>query len=124
MTNTMGRPLSKKRHAAGAHLAKLRQEAGLTQTRLAELIGERQQAVAYWETADHPPRSESLPKIAAALGVTVEEILGVDAHSKKKPGPPSRAQRLIEEISELPRGQQEKLFEVISALINQYKRAA
>lgn len=119
----MGRPLTKKRHQHGAHLAKLRLAAGLTQTRLAELIGERQQAVAYWETADHPPRSDVLPKLAAALGVTVEDLLNIQ-EARRRPGPVGRGQRLLDEIGQLPRGQQERIYEVIGALLQQYRKAS
>ena len=74
-TSLKGRPLTKPRASQGAKLLQLRFEAGISQIELAELIGEPQQNVAYWERADKPPRSDVLSKIAKALGVSIEELI-------------------------------------------------
>lgn len=53
----------------------LRKEKGKTQTEIALQIGIKQSAVAMWETGKSKPRTEDLPKLAEALGVTVERVI-------------------------------------------------
>lgn len=119
----MARPLTKPRSKQGAKLLKLRLEAGLSQMELAELIGEPQQNVAYWERSKKPPRSDTLPKIAQALGVKVEDIFDIEAPPPKKSGPTGRLKVVFEEVSRLSRGQQQKIIEVVSAIVTQCKQA-
>jgi len=49
---------------------------GLSQDQLAKMIGVTQGAVAQWENGLTHPSFEILPKLAAALGVTVDELIG------------------------------------------------
>ncbi len=72
----MGRPIAKPRPAQGARLAALRKAAGLSQAELAKALGVPQSSIGFWETASKPPRSDILPKLAKALGVRVEDLLG------------------------------------------------
>jgi transcriptional regulator with XRE-family HTH domain len=64
----MPRSLTKPRPPQGAHLAALRQAAGLSQSALATRVGESQQNIAFWEQSDKPPRSDVLPRLARVLG--------------------------------------------------------
>jgi transcriptional regulator with XRE-family HTH domain len=121
-TCSMPRKLSKPRPKQGEHLFQLRREAGISQKELAEIIGETQQNVAFWEQADKPPRSDVLPKMAKALGVKIEDILNVAGEIPKKNGPIGRLQTLFEEASRLPRRQQEKLMDFIVAFVGHYKQ--
>ncbi len=122
----MGRKLSTRRPRQGAKLASLRRDAGLTQTELARLVGEKQQTIAYWEKSSRPPRSDVLPKLAKVLGVRIDDLIN------EKPSPPNqrprpsggRVQKLFDEVSRLPRRQQDKVVEFVSAFIEQYKRQA
>lgn len=118
----MPRKLSKPRPKQGAHLAALRREAGLSQAELGRLVGEKQQNIAFWEQSAKPPRSDVLPKLAKILGVTVEQLLDPGSNAiRKRTGPVGKVQRLFEEVSQLPRRQQERIVEVVSALLAQQK---
>jgi transcriptional regulator with XRE-family HTH domain len=119
-----GRRLSKPRPRQGARLAAFRQAAGLTQIELAKLIGESQQNVAFWEQSEKPPRSDVLPKMAKVLGVRVEALLGEEIPRFHRSGPVGRVQKIFEEVSKLPRRQQDRIAETVSALVAQYKRGA
>jgi transcriptional regulator with XRE-family HTH domain len=121
---SMPRPLSKSRPRQGARLAELRRAANLSQAALARLIGESQQNVAYWEQSDKPPRSDVLPKLARVLGASVEQLLDVKAPLVRRNGPVGKVRKLFEDVSELPRRQQDKVVEFLSALVEQYKRQA
>jgi transcriptional regulator with XRE-family HTH domain len=120
----MPRTHKKTRPAQAVRLVELRKAVGLTQVELAALIGETQQNVAFWEQSQKPPRSDVLSKMAKALGTTVEHILGISPIAERRPGPVGKAQKLFEEVSRLPRSQQDKILEFVSAYVDQYKRKA
>jgi transcriptional regulator with XRE-family HTH domain len=123
---SMGRKFTKTRPRLGAHLMALRVNAGLSQEELAGRVGVLQQTIAFWEQSDKPPRSEVLLKLADALGVTTEMLLSeeIPVAIKKKGGPEGRLRKIFEEASSLPRRQQEKIMEFVSAYINQYKQTS
>ena len=52
---------------------------GLEPYELAAYVGVPQANIAFWERSEKPPRSEVLPKMAEALGVSVEDLLNVGA---------------------------------------------
>ncbi len=98
-----------------------RQETG-TDTRR---FGVSQKTIAYWETCATPPRSDVLPKMAKALGVRVEEILGdTPLNAVRKPGPVGKLQRVFELASELPRRDQLLVAEFVSTLVQRHKKAS
>lgn len=102
----------------GSRLKSLREAAGLSIRELARQIGEDHSNVRYWELSGKPPRSDVLAALAQALGVTVEEILGVP---KQRHGtaPSSRTGRAFEAVARLPRRQQKKIVEVVEAFVAQ-----
>lgn len=122
----MGRKFTKTRPKLGAHLAALRVNAGLSQEDLAQRIGVLQQTIAFWEQTDKPPRSEILLKLADALDVSIQTLLtenGGPVAVKKKGGPDGKLRKIFEDASRLPRRQQEKIAEFVSAFINQYRQS-
>jgi transcriptional regulator with XRE-family HTH domain len=114
----------KVRPAHGTRLADLRRAAGLTQVELAKLVSETQQNITFWEHSDKPPRSDVLPKLAKVLGVSVEQLLGISPLADRRPGPVGKTQKAFEEVARLPRSQQDKIVEIVEALVNQFKRKA
>jgi transcriptional regulator with XRE-family HTH domain len=123
----MGRPISKPRPKQGARLAAFRQEAGLSQTELADALGVTQSSVAYWETAAKPPRSDVLSKMAKVLGVRVEQLLeGSSAPVRlvRRTGPVGKLQRILEEATTLPRSKQELVVQFVTTLLEQHKKAS
>jgi transcriptional regulator with XRE-family HTH domain len=60
----------------GKKILRLRKKAKLTQEQLAKLLGVTQGAVAQWENGLTHPAFNMLPRLAAALGVTVYELMG------------------------------------------------
>lgn len=125
----MPRKLSKPRPRQGAHLAALRVRAGLTQMELADAVGESQGNIAFWELSEKPPRSEVLPKLAKVLGVSVEHLLSPDASAppparRRHSGPVSKVERLLAEVTRLPRRQQDKVIEFVEAFVDKHKREA
>jgi len=120
----MPRKLSKPRPRQGANLAALRQAAGLSQAELAKLVGDTQRNIAYWEQSEKPPRSDVVPKLAKVLGCTVEQLLGISPLADRRSALVGKTQRAFEEVALLPRSQQDKIVEIVEALVNQYRRKA
>ena len=56
-------------------IKEVRERQNMSQTDLANLLGVTQGAVSQWENGLSFPRSELLPKIAAVLQCTVDELL-------------------------------------------------
>jgi transcriptional regulator with XRE-family HTH domain len=102
-----------------SRLKALREAAGLSLRELARQIGEDHSNVRYWETSGHPPRSDVLPAMAQALGVTLEELLGVPK-SRRGTAPSSRVGRAFEAVARMPRRQQQKIIDVVEAFVAQH----
>lgn len=102
--------------AVGSRLRQFREAAGLSLRELARQIGEQPSNVNYWETKGILPRSDVLVPIAAALGVTVEELLGQE-RPKRAPAPGGKVRHVFEQVQKLPRRQQDKIVEVVEALL-------
>jgi len=60
----------------GARLAKIRDDAGLTQTALARKIEVSQSAISQMEAGERKPSFDMLRQLADALGVTPAYLLG------------------------------------------------
>lgn len=112
----MGRPAITPRGAYGSHLLALREAAGLTQKQLADKLGVSVSNVGFWERWDKPPRGDIIPALADALGVSVDVLLGTTP-PKPKPAPKGRLHEAFQAAAKLPRRQQQKIAEVVEALL-------
>ena len=96
-------------------IATLRKDAGLSQVELAKRIATSASNVAFWELTGTPPRGEILPALARELGISVDELLGV---TPQKPAiAKGRLQEAFHAAAKLPRRQQQKIVEVVEALL-------
>jgi transcriptional regulator with XRE-family HTH domain len=111
----------------GARLASLRKAAGFTQIELAAELGVSQRMVAYYESPAATPPANLLPRIAAVLGVTIDELFGVGAKKRlvKQDGD-SRLRRRLLAIEKLDVADKRQVLQVIDAFIErgQLKRKA
>jgi len=113
-----GRPSKKKATESGARLAALRKQAGLSQAALAEAVGIPQRTVSFYEREGGYLPSTLVPNFAKALGVSIEELLGINKGSQhSKRGPKSQLERQLEAVATLPRNQQQKILAVVEAMI-------
>ena len=99
-------------------LIAMRQAAGLSQTELATRIGTHYSNVGFWELSGTVPRGEILPSLAKALGVSVDELLGVSALRPKPKPAKGHLQKVFDAAAKLPRRQQEKIAEFVEAFVN------
>lgn len=112
-----GRPPKLERSPFGERLCAIRQQRGYSQTQLAEMIGVTQQAYAGWERSTVALRPQDIARLAEALKVSTDELLGLEAKPKRKSGPVGKAQQVFETVSKLPRHQQQKIVDVVQTLI-------
>ena len=116
----MGRPSTKPRGDYGAHLTALRVAAGLTQKQLAEKLAVHHSNIAFWERSEKPPRGDVLPKLASALGVSLEVLLNAAKSRTKKPVAKGRMQQMFEAASHLPRRQQLKIVDLLEPFVREH----
>jgi transcriptional regulator with XRE-family HTH domain len=97
-------------------LTQLREAAGLTVRELARQVGTNHPTILKWEANNHVVKTEYLSPMAKALGVTVEEVMG-------RPRPSNTITAggklgvLFEEVSKLPRSQQQKIADVVKGML-------
>jgi transcriptional regulator with XRE-family HTH domain len=60
----------------GSRLARLRQSAGLSQTRLAAAAGVPVTTLRNWERGRRIPLATAVPRLADSLGISADEVLG------------------------------------------------
>lgn len=70
----------------GEKISVLRKESGISQEKLAELVGVSRQAVTKWESGKGNPDTENLIRISEIFGVSLDELCGV-CSEKAKPEP-------------------------------------
>ena len=102
----------------GQRIASLRKERGLTQVQLAEMLHCSQQRIVSLEKGRRRVPVSDLPVLSKALGVTVEELIGVEAKPAKR-GPTPKLQRQLEQLSQLPRSQQRFVTQMLDTVLQQ-----
>lgn len=112
-----GRPAKKPRTDLGNRIAQAREQAGLSQGQLAEKMDVSQQVIAAWERKAKTIRTNTLIKLAGILGVSADELLGMKTPRQKAPA--GRTRQVFDSVSSLPRRQQQKIVEVVQALVAQ-----
>ena len=102
----------------GQRLLRLRQARGYSQRELGERVDVSQRMMTYYERqAEHPP-AYLLPRLAEALGVTVDELMGVRP-VKEPPVTPrnTRLWRKLRDIEKLPPGDRKAVLKFVDALL-------
>jgi transcriptional regulator with XRE-family HTH domain len=108
----------------GARVAAARRNADLTQQQLADALGISQPQLAFYEVGKRRVPVSLLPKLARALGVTIEALVddnGAVAVPVKR-GPVSKLQQQLDAISQLPKAEQRAVSTVLDAVLAQHGR--
>lgn len=105
----------------GARLTELRKAAGYTQLELANEVGVSRRMIAYYEgQSEHPPTT-ILPRIASALRISADELLGSTPIKKQaKPGN-SRLARRLQQVEQLAPGEKRQVLQLLDAFIERGK---
>jgi len=118
MATTMGRPTERKRTAFGERLVAAREAAGLSQRELADKLGITQRSLCWWEREPVALKPEQLAALTVAVGVSADFLLGQDGEKKRGNGPSGKARRAFEAVAKLPRHHQQKIVDVVEALVD------
>jgi transcriptional regulator with XRE-family HTH domain len=121
-----GRPPTKEATDFGKRLAAARKLRGLTQAQLGSLIGESQKMVDYFERRGTNVKSNVVKRLADALKVSADELLGIQP-LKSRPGPKAKLLQQFEHIHQLPKSDQELVVRLLNRFLgngNGHKQAA
>ena len=113
-------PVSKKKpadEAFGPRLARLRKATGYSQRELAAEMGISQRVVAYYEGETRYPPAHLLPRLAAVLGVSADELLGLKSTSSRR-APDSRLWRRFKRVEALPPREKRQVVQLLDALLD------
>lgn len=99
-------------------LREARERANLTQAELADRSGVPAAAISHFEGAKRKPSFANLRKLADALGVTIDFLLG---RAAKEEAAGAEAQQLFRAYSGLPSNDREVIAKVIEALRSRQK---
>lgn len=98
-------------------IAALRKERGYTQVELADQLGSTQAIVSDYERGKLRPHPEMIVRLAKALRVSTDEILGVKPPNKNGATVSRRVLRRLQVIDGLPKRDQDALFRTIDAFL-------
>lgn len=108
----------------GERLASLRKSVGLSQLELAELAEVSRRMIAYYETRDSLPPGHVLSALARALGVSVDELMGINGKTltgKKEKKERTRLSqhvlRRVQAIERLPLKEKRQLLGLIDTFL-------
>jgi len=102
-------------------ISEIRKRQELTQVQVAEKLGTSQGNYALYETGARGISLKLLPRLAEALDVNVEELLGLEAKQAKKRGPASQLEKRFERIRSLPPKDRKFISEAIDRMLGQAK---
>jgi len=101
----------------GQRLARLRRERGLTQVMLADQVGIIQALISDYERDKLRLNPDMSVKLAQALGVSTDQLLGLQPTKENGRQPSRKVLRRLEQIENLPRRDQDALLRTIDAFL-------
>ena len=116
-------PLDLGNQSLGQRIAQLRKEQGLTQTELADKIGIIQALISDYERDRRRLHAEMIIRVAQALNVTADELLGMKRTTHDGSRKLSlKLTRRLNKIESLPPVQQKTLLQTIDTFLKAEKR--
>jgi transcriptional regulator with XRE-family HTH domain len=119
-----GRPSRRSRPAFGDRLHDLREKAGLTQAQVAKQLSISGRAYAFWERNTVALKADQLAALAKIFDVSVDYLVGQEPPRQRKGGPVGRAKRAFEQVSQLPRSQQQRILAVVEDMLTAQRLTA
>jgi len=111
-----GRPSKSERSAFGQRLYEARELKGLSLRQVAEALDVPLNTYANWERRNVGIKPEYLAALAKILEVSTEQLIGA-ATPPKRDGPTGKARKLFEEVSKLPRSQQQRILAMVEDML-------
>lgn len=105
----------------GVRMAQLRKNAGYSQRTLAAETGISQRMIAYYEKqADYPP-THILPVLAQALGVSVDQMLGLSAIKQPSARQDNGLWRRFQAVEKLPSPDRKQIAQLLDTFLEKEK---
>jgi transcriptional regulator with XRE-family HTH domain len=108
----------------GARLARLRRARRLTQEELGREVGLSKRMVAYYEREEaQAPGGSVLGEMARVLGVSADELLGLQASSEDEEAPDLKRFRLLrrlQKVEHLPPADQRAVLKMVEAHVEKH----
>jgi transcriptional regulator with XRE-family HTH domain len=104
-------------HEFGTLLAHLRAQAGYTQKTFAQEIGISQRMVAYFESENGNPPLPILRKFVKALGVSADQLLGLEKVTARKKPRDTRLQQRFSQVEKLPEAEKKDVARYLDKVI-------
>jgi transcriptional regulator with XRE-family HTH domain len=101
----------------GKRIARFRKEQGLTQVDLGEKIGLSQVLISDYERGRLQPNLDTIIKLARTLGLTTDELLGVNNIAPTGKKLSLKSVRRLKKIEDLPHPKQKVLFQTIDTFL-------
>lgn len=109
----------KEEETFGRRLARTRKAKGFTQVELGERVGLIQALISDYERDKLRPYADVVARFAEALEVTTDELLGLSTTSSATTKPLERRfTRRLQQISNLPKRDQDALLRTIDAFVS------
>ena len=101
-------------------LRELRKQRGFTQQQLADIVGVSNVSLSNYERGTQAPDIEILIKLADALGVSLDTLVGRMSDSKEEYPITKEAQIIARGVDKLPQGERIQALNVARAMFEQY----
>ncbi len=102
----------------GQRLARLRREAGYSQSELGREVGVSQRMIAYYEGPSAHPPTQLLSALTEVLGVSTDALLGITVAKIGARSSNQRLWRRFKEIEKLPVTERRQLLGIIDAVLD------
>jgi transcriptional regulator with XRE-family HTH domain len=103
----------------GKRLAEIRRARGFSQYDLARELGISQRMVAYYEIQTERPPAHLLPRLAEILGVTSDQLLGIERLKENEAVRHLRLWRKLRQVEKLRPNDRRALLKMLDALLAQ-----
>jgi transcriptional regulator with XRE-family HTH domain len=110
-------PLNLGKETIGQRIARLRKERGYTQAELSERMGLIQALISDYERDKLRLHAEMVVRLARALEISSDELLGIKPSKKNGSKPSLRLLRRSQKIESLPPTQQKTLLKTIDTFL-------
>ncbi len=101
----------------GQRIARMRKERGLTQQQLAKKIGVTQTVISSYEIGRLAMSGEMVARLALALNVSSDRILGLNGTQKTESAASVRILRRLGKIASLPAAQKKVVLKTIDVML-------
>jgi len=101
--------------------ARLRKKASFSQRELAAKVGVSHRVIAYYEGESKYTPAHLLPRLSRALGISINELLGLTKQKSEKGHRESTFRKRIEQVEKLSPTKQREVVEMLDAFLKAEK---